>query len=472
MGERAWPGRIVPVAVPGLGMLALGLAGATRSMLSWDEIATVDVARRSVPQIWRLMQHIDGVFGPYYLLMHFWTGIAGRGVLEVRLPSIVAMAGAAALTGELGRRLFGTVAGLVGGLVFCAVPNISRYAAEARPYAMACLVSVVSLILLHRALSRPGKARWLAYGAAVVGLGLSHVIALTALGAHGAVVLMCRRRAIGAWGVSVAVALVVLGPIFWLGSGQRGAQLHWVPPMTVEAVRNFPVKLTGSAEVAWLLIGLAVTAGWRARRHVLAMAFAAVVPLGVILVVSAHGPSFWVNRYLLFVLAPTAILAAVALCRAGTARVVVVLLLLAAVAYPAQWTVRGRTVKNGTDDRSVARIIRAGQQPGDGIIYRPGSRTLRPGVDYYLRDDPGRPRDLLLRRDAADEASLVAGEWPGTADRLGAGRVWLLVGAREEDPLAHRGDLAAVLRTRYVRAGVWQVKRGTLALFVPRTVGP
>ncbi|WP_239159656.1 glycosyltransferase family 39 protein [Winogradskya humida] len=467
-------------------MLVLGLAGATRSMLSWDEIATVDVARRSVPQIWRLMQHIDGVFGPYYLLMHFWTAVAGRGVLEVRLPSIVAMAGAAALTGELGRRLFGTVAGLVGGLVFCAVPNISRYAAEARPYAMACLVSVLGLILLHRALTRPGRARWLAYGAAVVGLGLSHVIALTALGAHGAVVLMCRRRAIVPWAVSVAVALVVLGPIFWLGSGQRGAQLHWVPPLTVKAVRNFPVALTGSAEVAWLLIGLAVTAGWRVRRHVLAMAFSAVIPLGVILVVSAHGPSFWVNRYLLFVLAPTAILAAVALCRAGalpggagallsragTVRVVAVLLLLAAVAYPAQWTVRGRTVKNGTDDRSVARIVQAGQQPGDGIIYQPGSRTLRPGVDYYLRDDPGRPRDLLLRRDAADEASLVAGEWPGTADRLGAGRVWLLVGAREEDPLAHRADLAAVLRTRYVRAGIWQVKRGTLALFVPRTVGP
>jgi len=42
-----WPSvalrRWLPVAGPGVGMLTLGLLGCTRSMLSWDEIATVDV---------------------------------------------------------------------------------------------------------------------------------------------------------------------------------------------------------------------------------------------------------------------------------------------------------------------------------------------------------------------------------------------------------------------------------------------
>src|SRR4051812_10089262 len=61
----AWR-RWLPVAGPGRLMMALGLLGCTRSVLSWDEIATADVAPRSVPQIWRLAHHLDAVFSPYY----------------------------------------------------------------------------------------------------------------------------------------------------------------------------------------------------------------------------------------------------------------------------------------------------------------------------------------------------------------------------------------------------------------------
>ncbi|MEV6848091.1 hypothetical protein AB0M88_32235, partial [Actinoplanes sp. NPDC051411] len=109
-----WPAasrRWLPVAGPGLLMLVLGLIGSTRSVLSWDEIATADAARRSVPQIWNLAHHIDAVFSPYYLAMHGWTALFGDSVLSLRLPSILAMAGAAALTGELGRRLLGGTVG-------------------------------------------------------------------------------------------------------------------------------------------------------------------------------------------------------------------------------------------------------------------------------------------------------------------------------------------------------------------------
>src|SRR4051812_35773557 len=100
----AWR-RWLPAAGPGLLMLALGLLGSTRSVLSWDEIATADVAHRSVGQIWNLAHHLDAVFSPYYLAMHGWTRLFGDSVLSLRLPSILAMAAAAAVTGELGRRL-------------------------------------------------------------------------------------------------------------------------------------------------------------------------------------------------------------------------------------------------------------------------------------------------------------------------------------------------------------------------------
>jgi len=139
--------RWLPVAAPGLLMLGLGLFESTRPVLSWDEVATADVAHRTAAQIGRLLPHIDGVFGPYYLFMHVWTAVVGASVLSLRLPTILAMAGAAALTGELGRRLFGVPAGVLAGLLLCLVPNMSRYAAEARPYAMVCFFSVLALLI-------------------------------------------------------------------------------------------------------------------------------------------------------------------------------------------------------------------------------------------------------------------------------------------------------------------------------------
>src|SRR4051812_8078654 len=162
-----WPARarrVLPALIPGLLMAAIGLIGASRPVLSWDEIATADVARRPVGQIGHLAQHIDGVFSPYYLFMHLWTTVAGDSVLALRLPSIVAMALAVAVTGELGRRLLGPLTGTVAGLLLCLLPNTSRYAAEARSYAMACLFATLALLMLYRAAERPTPLRWAGYG--------------------------------------------------------------------------------------------------------------------------------------------------------------------------------------------------------------------------------------------------------------------------------------------------------------------
>jgi mannosyltransferase len=119
------------------------------------------------------------------------------------------MAGAVAVTGDLGRRLFDPITGAVAGILLSLMPNTSRYAAEARPYAFACFFAPLALLLLHRALDRPIPARWIGYGIAVLLLGLPHIIALTTLGAHLAVLAQrrhrpVRRRILAAWSVTVA----------------------------------------------------------------------------------------------------------------------------------------------------------------------------------------------------------------------------------------------------------------------------
>jgi mannosyltransferase len=485
--------RVTPAVVSGGLMLVIGLVGAGRAVLSWDEVATADVARRSAGQIWHLMQNLDGVFGPYYLLMHAWTGVAGSTVLALRLPSIVAMAGAAAATGELGRRLFGPATGVLAGLLFCLMPNTSRYAQEARPYAFACLFSVLALILLDRALERPGPARWPPYGFAVLLLGLSHLVALAALGAHLLIVAWrirtagAPRRVVLSWSVTVLAALVLLAPVAWLGFRERHVQLYWVPPLSARQVYGFPAGVVGSAPAAWLLLGLVTIAAWRPVRRLVQTLAAAAVPLVTVLVVSALGPSFWVPRYLLIVLPPAAIVAAAGLTSLAADRwpgfrgargvpvagpiagLLAVCAVFALAALPAEVTVRGRTAKNGSDWRSAAAIIRRYQRPGDGIVYTPRSRTLRAGIDYYLRHDPGRPRDVLLLRSAATAGSLRATEYPGTAvQAAGPPRIWLFVAGRHEDPVTVRTDLRPLLHRQYQRVRLWRVNRATLALFARR----
>lgn len=460
-------------------MLALGLLGSTRSVLSWDEVATADAAHRSVVQIWHLAHHLDAVFCPYYLALHGWTAVFGDSVLSLRLPSILAMAGAAALTGELGRRLLGPAAGTIAGLLLGLIPNVSRYAAEARPYAWVSLMSILALIMLYRALDLPSAGRWAVYGAALLGLGMGSLVALAALAGHaGLLIIRLRRRPLGRhamvlpWRVVVTGTLLVLSPLIWWGLQQRAAQLHWVPPMTLGAVYTFPRYLAGSAEVAWLLIGMLLMAAYRMTRPVAEMAAAAGLPLLAVCVVSFAGPSFWVNRYLLFVLPPTVIVAAAALTRPGLRSRVLplaaALAVFAAAGVPGQVAVRQPTFKNGTDYRTLAAAIMRGQQPGDVIVLEQG-RTQRAGIDYYLRHDPGRPRDVLLREPAAATATLTAAEYADGAVRLAAAaRVWLVAFGRRADPATSRPDLRGFLGAAFRRIGVWEVKDGSMALYVRR----
>lgn len=186
--------KLAPGLVPAVLMMLVGLVRAGRPTLSWDEASTADIVRRTPGQIWDLIQHVDAVLGPYYFLLHAWARVAGDSETALRVPSIVAMAAAVGVTGELGRRLFTPLTGLLAGVLLCIVPNTSRYAAEARPYAFTCLFSVLAVLLLLRVLERPRPRRWVAYGAVVALLGASHLIALTTLVAHAALVWAQHRR--------------------------------------------------------------------------------------------------------------------------------------------------------------------------------------------------------------------------------------------------------------------------------------
>ncbi|GAB1644125.1 glycosyltransferase family 39 protein [Krasilnikovia sp. MM14-A1259] len=482
-GWRHWLTLLGPSAGPGLLMVAIALVRAGHPVLSWDEIATADAAARTPAQLWHLIHHVDAVFGAYYLLIHYWTAVVGAGEVALRLPSILAMGVTVALTGELGRRLFGPLTGAVAGLLLCLMPNTSRYADEARPYAFACFFALLALLLLHRAVTRPRPGRWIAYGAAVVLLGLSHVIALTTLAAHLVVVAQHRtRRVMVAWSIAAGCALAALTPLLWAGMHQRDRQLSWIEPLTRGGLWKFPGTLTGSVPAGWLLIGLAILAIWQSNRHVTELTILALAPVAVLAALSVLVVPYWVVRYMLIVLAPLALLAAAGLVqpfgpgnaaagwrsrRTLTLQIATALAVLGLAVVPDQRAVRRPTAKNGSDYRTAAQLVGQYQQPGDGIIYTAHSRTMRTGLEYYLRHDPGQPRDLLMQRPAADTGTLRADEYPDPGEHLGqASRIWLFSYGNVHDPAAARPDLRAVLHSQYQTLKVWTLHHATLALFL------
>ncbi|WP_348651005.1 glycosyltransferase family 39 protein [Micromonospora sp. WMMA1947] len=180
--------------VPGLLTLVVTLAGIGHAQPWRDELATWSAATRPLPDLIRMTRTIDAATGPYYLLAHGWTALAGTSPTALRLPSALAMAVAAALTARLGAVLVGRRAGLLAGVLFAVLPVTSRYGQEARPYALATLLAVLATLLLVEALRRPGRWRWAGYAAAVAALGLLHLLALTLLAAHAVVVLLTAAR--------------------------------------------------------------------------------------------------------------------------------------------------------------------------------------------------------------------------------------------------------------------------------------
>ncbi|MFI1193335.1 glycosyltransferase family 39 protein [Micromonospora sp. NPDC020750] len=461
---------------PALVTLAVTGAGVGSAQPWRDELATWSAATRPLRALARMAGVIDAASWPYYLLMHGWVAAVGDSPTALRLPSVLATAGTAGLTAALGCRLFGRRAGLLGGLLFAVLPGTSRYAQEARPYAFVALFAVLATLLLTRALDRPGWRRWAGYAAAVAGLGLAHLVALTLLAAHAATAPYVDRAAapppVGAprsasartrrrwppwgWLVAVLAALAALTPLVLLAVGQRGRQLDWVDRARPADLADLPGAVAQSGEVGGLLLGLAALGAARLGRRALLPAACVVLPVLLVFLAGLAGP-LWVPRYLFFTVPFACVLAGAALGatdpaarsgpaartpgRGGVALPVAlgVVLLAGLLGLPDQAALRrSHEWPRGAlvDYRGAARVVDEERRPGDVIVFSPrdGWLFLDLGVRYHLGDR--QPRDALLVRDRDARGDYWADECPRPAECLtGVDRVWLVVAGRWADPV-------------------------------------
>jgi mannosyltransferase len=235
-----------------------------------DEGVTKEMAARSVSEILATMPHDDAVHGAYYLVVHVVETVAGSSTATVlRLPSVVAMAVAAAFTALIARRLATlagspnpAVTGLAAGVLFALLSAVIRYAQEARSYAIVTMLAAITTYLLLQAASKGGRW-WIGYGVAAALTGLFNIFGLLILVAHGVSLLIAApgRRGAGIlarWALAAAAAVLVLSPIVALAYAQRAA-LAWMtgqPPIGHSAVA-LARMWSGAPQVFWAVIGLA-----------------------------------------------------------------------------------------------------------------------------------------------------------------------------------------------------------------------
>ncbi|MFI8827725.1 glycosyltransferase family 39 protein [Streptomyces sp. NPDC053431] len=466
---------------PGVLALVLGLYGAGGPQLWEDELTTWDVVTRPTGRLLDTVQNVDAVLAAYYLLLHAWTGLFGDSDLALRMPSVLAAAGAAVCTALIGERLFGRRAGLVAGLLLALAPVMTRYAQEARPYALVVLAVALATLLLLRALDRPeGVARWSLYALAVAAVGLLHLLALTALAGHTVAAAAKGRTAVVRFGLAALAGLVAASPVVVLGLTQAARQLSWIPRPDLWALAGIWPQLFGSGLLAGAAMTLAVPAWAGAAREaagdrapLLALTVAAVAPPLVLWTVSHGDVSYFYYRYLLFTLPAWAVLAGAGLrgLRARSA-VAVALAGLALLTLPDQRWLREPYAHfwHGVDYRGAAATIRKYHRPGDAVVYERGDaywRLLDAGVRHYLPPEL-RPRDVFLARSAAARADLWPTECPDPARCLGGEpRLWLVVQAGEDDPLnTLPAAQAAALRARYTSTGTERLTGVRVALLV------
>jgi mannosyltransferase len=466
--------RITPWLVPMLLTGLIGAAGMAQPGLWTDELATWGMARAPWPEFWPVLRYVDAVLVPYYAFMHLWVRVFGDSDISLRIPSLLAMVLAAGMVGALGTKLSGRRAGLLAGTVFALLPSTSRFAAEARPYALTVPVAVAATALLVRAWEKPGFLRWTGYALAIALLGLLHVVALLLLAAHGWAVLTWQRRLWWRFGIAAACGAGFAVPLLYYGIRQRH-QVAYIPPVTFYTFLPYGEVVFGTVAIAVFVMLLALFSLPLRFPSAVLTAWATVPPIALV-VVSLAVPMF-LPRYLLFTTPAWALLAGVALARLRLPWAVAGLLVIALLGVTTQLAIRMPGGHEHQATRQLAAVIASETRPGDGIVYADdepiGSWTLRDSIAHYTPPS-ARPRDVLATHPPRTGGQLLATECEHVGPCLaGTTRLWVVRIGQLPDPLAGIGPAKeAVLRDQFELTRVWYPSGLTVALLERKPTTP
>ncbi|MFF7705644.1 glycosyltransferase family 39 protein [Streptomyces lydicus] len=321
-----------------------------------------------------MLNQVDIVHGFYYLLMHVVFEIFGDSLWTLRMPSVLAMTAAAALTATLGARLAGSVTGLASGLVFALSPAAQFYAQEGRSYALVTSCAAGATLLLVAALEGSRPLRWVGYAGLILCAGLLNWFSLLILLAHAATLVLVRpcRPHVLCWVAAASAAAGGTLPLIWVSRTQI-YQVSWIRPLTPSVVLVVMLFLCAGAACGKV--------PHRGARRIRLAALAVplfVVPPFVLMMVSLVKPVF-LTRYVLY------------------AQVGLALLLGLALGAGAQWLVARKAPRPGSRRDDRARLLLIAAAVSAFVLLLP--------LEWDLRQPGSRADDVLT---AANEVSHLA----------------------------------------------------------------
>jgi uncharacterized membrane protein len=400
------------LALGGLIVAGLALRLAVTRGIWLDEAITIHQAHLSLHDLFRNLYDGDRQPPLYHLTLWLTVRAFGDGEFAVRLPSLIAGTLVIPVLYELGRELYDRRTGLFAAAFAAASPLLVWYSQEVRMYTFATLFGLLALLTQLRVIRKPSMGNWAGYILATAALLWSHYFGLLLIGVQqlifvGLIVYRKRRGepirplALG-FAYSFAVLVMQLVPLvvfarhqYQFTSGAAGSPSGTYDPLSFYAVLSNmawglwgyqPDGITQLLAAMWplfLLVSL-VLLGRGGSRQTLILATAAIVPVVLLIIVSAFDSSLFEIRNFLIVVPLLLLLAARLITgwiRSPKARLLVAggVLVTLLIGLADQQT--NKSNPRLFDFRGAIQDIKANGGPNSVVLFEPAA--MRYVLEYY-----------------------------------------------------------------------------------------
>lgn len=344
----------------------------------------------------------------YYWALKTWSLVFGTSDVALRSMSVLFGVVTIILGYLLVRRLFGRRSAIYAVAVLVVSPMFIRYGQEMRMYTMVTAIALSATYALVVAMERSTKKAWATYGGLLaVGMLTHYLIALVWLSHWVWRAVVVRHKTLRTWrkrffsrewiGAHVLAVVLFLPWMYWFVKRIIDVQTNgfWIPPLSPVTLPNYMSNLlfyqNAERVSPWLTLVLLlliltvpvlVYKVWTSlnkqhRRDYLLLASIAVVPVGLLVVLSLPPlESSFVDRYIMPSIVATALFVGVTLAaapkRLWRLKVAIIALLVVSVSFGIVTVYQEGNYNKFTGQSSHAKqlieLIRASDGAADPII--------------------------------------------------------------------------------------------------------